>query len=207
MSHASYDAVPTRGTWICPISAKEPHPHASDSRWTGSFRKMRLRHTHMRARTSCPLFLNKPFFDSSDQSEAVLAQRGQDASSPRLLVNKGPGRIAAHLHDAKQPSSESAHTPDLSNRRCPRAHKPKALLGDPASARWRTRLGAPSLVLGRFIHAMRTGQAALFAPRMENLSGENPTFAWPTATSRGWCVSSSHIVHACINLPRRVPAH
>lgn len=116
---------------------------------------MRLRHTH--------LFLHKRLFDSSDQSEAVLAQRGQDASSPRLLGNKGPGSIAAHRDDAKQPSSESAHTPGLSNRRCPRAHKPKALMSSPASARRSTRLGASLLALGRFIHGMGTWQAALFA--------------------------------------------
>jgi hypothetical protein len=117
-------------------------------------------HPHARAH-ELPTILHKDLFDSSDQSEAVLAQRGQDASSPRLLDDKGPGRIATHRLDAKQSSSESAHMPGLSNRRCPRAHKPKALTSNPAGA---GRLGAPSLALGRFIHAIRTGQAALFAP-------------------------------------------
>lgn len=107
-----------------------------------------------------PTIPNKRLSDSSDQSEAVLAQRGRDASSPRLLDNKGPRRIA--LLDSPLPNQPIiACTPSPVQSTLPSCSQAKRPLSNPASA---GRLGAPSLALGRFIHAMRTWQAALFAP-------------------------------------------
>lgn len=105
-------------------------------------------HPHARAH-KLPTIPHKRLFDRSDQSEAVLAQRGQDASSPRLLDNKGPGRIAAHRDDAKQPSSESAHTPGPVQSTLPSCSQAKRPLEQP---RQRSTTRSP-LVGSRSIHS------------------------------------------------------
>ncbi|UKZ60241.1 uncharacterized protein TrAtP1_001524 [Trichoderma atroviride] len=131
------DAIPhPRGTWACPILVEEPHPPASDSRWTGPFFKNEA------AAPTCA----RPLFRTSVSLTAPTNLRRSLRNVDR--THRVPGSWTTRVLAGSLPTGTMLNSPlpnqpirrALSNRRCPRAHKPKGLLSNPASAR---RLGAP----------------------------------------------------------------
>lgn len=172
IGHASCDPVPTRGTWACPISAKEPH-----TRPLALFKNEAAAH--------CPLFptsvsLTAPTNLRRSLRNVVGTHRVPGSWTTRVLA--GSLRAGSML-DSPLPNQPT------------RLACQKASWANPADSELLRWLSVDSFM------GVRTWQAALFAPRMENRSGESP---WPTVASGRGCPISC--MHASI-CPGRVPAH